>query len=80
MRPAELFGETAPGSGAKSAIPLPPDAALTALTARLHVSTTRAGQVLDALNRMANPGRGSTRPAAFAALGHSLGKTSPAAS
>jgi hypothetical protein len=69
----ELVGAAAPGSGAKSATPRPPDQALPALAARLHVSTARAAEVL---NRMADPGHG-VDPAspAFAALARSLGKT-----
>ena len=72
----ELAGAAEPGSGAKSATPMPPDQALPALAARLHVSTARAAEVLDALNRMADPGHG-VDPAspAFAALARSLGKT-----
>jgi hypothetical protein len=55
---------------------MPPDAALPSLATRLHVSTARAAEVLDALDRMANPGHG-VDPASpeFAALAHSLGKT-----
>ena len=72
----ELVGGAAPGSGAKSATPMPPDQALPALATRLHVSTARAAEVLDALNRMADPGHG-VDPASpeFAALARSLGKT-----
>ena len=72
----DLVGAPGPGSGAKSAAPLPPDAGLSALAARLHVSTARAAQVFDALDRMDNPGHG-VDPASpeFAALAHSLGKT-----
>jgi hypothetical protein len=72
----ELVGAAAPGSGGKSATRLPPDAALPELAVRLQVSTARAAEVLDALNRMANPGHG-VDPAspAFAALARSLGKT-----
>ncbi len=72
----ELFGAAARGAGAKSATDVPPDAALTALAARLRVSRARAVQVLDALNRMADPGHGiDPASPAFAALAHSLGKT-----
>jgi hypothetical protein len=72
----DLVGTAAPRSSRKSDTPMPPDQALPALAARLHVSTARAAEVLDALDRMANPGHGvdPTSPA-FAALAHSLGKT-----
>jgi hypothetical protein len=72
----ELVGTAAPRSSGKSGTPMPPDQASAALAARLHVSTARAAEVLDALNRMADPGHG-VDPAspAFAALAHSLGKT-----
>jgi hypothetical protein len=72
----ELFGAAAPVTGAKSGTPRPPDPAITALAARLHVSTTRAIDVFNALDRMSNPGHG-VDPAspAFAALANSLGKT-----
>jgi hypothetical protein len=72
----ELLGGMQAVSDGKSAAPLPPNAALTTLAARLHVSPDRAAQVLDALDRMANPGHGiDLASPAFAALAHSLGKT-----
>jgi hypothetical protein len=72
----EFAGAGSPGSGAKSATALPPDPGLDALAAALHVSTARAAEVLDSLNRMANPGHGiDPASRAFAALAHSLGKT-----
>jgi len=72
----ELVGTAAPRSSGKSDTPMPADQALPALAARLHVSTARAAEVLDALNRMANPGHGVDQASpAFAALAHSLGKT-----
>jgi hypothetical protein len=72
----ELFGAATTGSEPKSAASMPPDAALTALADGLHVSTARAAQVLDALNRMANPRHGvDPTSAAFAALARSLAKT-----
>lgn len=71
----ELSGAAA-APGAKPAAPPSRDEALSALAARLNVSTARAGQVLDALDRMGSPGHG-VDPAspAFAALARSLGKT-----
>jgi hypothetical protein len=71
----ELSGAAA-APGAKPAAPPSRDEALIALAARLNVSTARAGQVLDALDRMGSPGHG-VDPAspAFAALARSLGKT-----
>jgi hypothetical protein len=72
----DLFGAQAPGPGTKSATTLPPDQALSALASRLHVSTAKAREVLDALSRVANPGHGiDPASPAFAALAHSLGKT-----
>lgn len=71
----ELSGAAA-APGAKPAAPPSRDEALIALAARLNVSTARAGQVLDALDRMGSPGHG-VDPASpvFAALARSLGKT-----
>lgn len=72
----ELFGAAARRTGAKPAPPTTPEPVIAALAARLHVSTARAAQVLDALDRMANPGHGiDPQSQAFAALAHSLGKT-----
>jgi hypothetical protein len=71
----ELSGAAA-APGTKPAAPPSRGEALSALAARLNVSTARAGQVLDALDRMGSPGHG-VDPAspAFAALARSLGKT-----
>src|SRR5262245_7914731 len=72
----EFAGAGSPRSDAKSGAPMPPGAGLDALAARLHVSTTGAAEVLNALDRMANPGHGiDPASPAFAALAHSLGKT-----
>lgn len=72
----ELSGAAA-APGTKPAAPPSRGEALSALAARLNVSTARAGQVLDALDRMGSPGHGGVDPAspAFAALARSLGKT-----
>jgi len=73
---AEFAGAGSPRSGAKAGTAMPPDQAVPSLAARLHVSTARAAEVLDALDRMANPGHGiDPASPAFAALAHSLGKT-----
>ena len=76
QRALQEFAGTGSPPGAKSAASISPDSVISALAARLHVSTARAAAVLAALDRMANPGHG-VDPASpeFAALARSLGKT-----
>ena len=71
-----LIGPDASAGRLKTGTAQPPDSAIIALAAQLHVSTARAREVMDALGAMANPGHGiDPASAAFRALASSLGET-----